>query len=125
MSTDFIKSYREDLIEVIRDINPDMLDEFTEDEIADCVLEIATKLGTFSKGKVVEHKLIKFSDRGNKDYQIKVNNTICGFVSVSDDSSTGVSSTQYYPFFTDDEDGYLAGLRSLVEMINEAWYFRE
>ena len=111
---------REDLIEEIRDINPDMLDEFTEDEIADCVLEVATKLGT-RKGRVVEHLLVKFSDRGNKDYRIKVNNSNGGFVSVSDDCNTGVSRTLYYPFYVEKGEA-LCGLASLVEMINEAWY---
>ena len=120
MSTEVINYEREDLIEEIRDLNPDMLDEFTEDEIADCVLDIAMRLGT-KKGRVIDYKLIKFSDRGNKDYQIRVSNTNGGFVSVSDDCSTGVSRTFYYPFYVEDGEA-LCGLASLVEMINEAWY---
>ena len=121
MSTEVINASREDLLDEIRDLNPDMLDEFTEEEIADCVLEIATKLGT-KKGKVIEHKLIKFNDnRGNKDYTIKVRNVLRGSVSVSDDCSTGVSETLYYPFYLCEEEPF-SGLCSLIEMINEAWY---
>jgi hypothetical protein len=120
MSTDMMNYNREDLIEEIRDLNPDMLDEFTEDEIADCVLDIAMKLGTTS-GRVIDYTLIKFSDRGNKDYQIKVSNTHGGFVSVSDDCCTGVSKTLFYPFYITHGEA-ICGLASLVEMINEAWY---
>lgn len=120
MSTDMMNYNREDLIEEIRDLNPDMLDEFTEDEIADCVLAIAMKLGT-KFGRVIDYTLIKFSDRGNKDYQIKVSNTKGGFVSVSDDCNTGVSRTLYYPFYITHGEA-ICGLSSLVEMINEAWY---
>jgi hypothetical protein len=67
---------------------------------------------------VVEHKI------ENYGYIIKVNNTLGGWVSVSDENTgdTGVSNTMYYPFFKDDEDGYFAGLCSLADMINEAWY---
>ena len=121
MSTESMNYNREDLIEEIRDINPDMLDEFPEEEIADLVTDIAMKLGT-RKGKVIDYPLT--SCGGIKNYQIKVSNTHGGFVSCSDEDTgdTGVSRTLYYPFFLDSEEGVIAGLRSLVEMINEAWY---
>jgi hypothetical protein len=121
MSTEMMKFAREELIEAIRDINPDMLDKFPEEEIADLVTDIAMKLGT-RKGKVIVYPLT--SCGGVKNYQIKVSNTLGGFVSCADEDTgdTGVSETLYYPFFVDDEEGVIAGLRSLVEMINEAWY---
>ena len=65
--------------------------------------------------------MIKFG-RPNKDYLYSINNEHKGFVSISDDCSTGVSRTEYYPFYKDDEDGWYTGLCSLAEMINEAWY---
>lgn len=121
MSTEMMNYNREELIEAIRDINPDMLDKFDEEEIADAVLEIATKLGT-KKGRTIDYSLV--SCGGVKRYQIKVSNTYGGFVSCTDEDTgdTGVSRTTYYPFFIDDEEGALAGLQSLVEMINVAWY---
>jgi hypothetical protein len=93
-----------------------MLDEFTDDEIADCVLAIASRL--MLPAKVVEHRMQSYG------YAIKVNNNLQGFVSVSDEEAghTGVSKTLYYPFFKDDEEGYFAGLCSLASMLNEAWY---
>lgn len=112
---------REEQIEEIRDINPDMLDMFTEDEIADCLIDIAKLLGP-KNGKVVEYKLIKFSDMGNRDYYIKVSNTHGGFVSVSDDCNTGVSRTCFYPCYFDESDGLsISSLSDLLDMVNEAW----
>ena len=112
---------REELIEEIRDNNPDMLDEFPEEEIADLVTDIAMKLGTM-KGKTIVYPLT--SCGGIKNYQIKVSNVHGGFVSCADEDTgdTGVSRTMYYPFFVDSDEGVIAGLRSLLEMINEAWY---
>lgn len=118
MSTESLSQYKEDLS--VEAASMDMTEEFTPEEIAGCVIDIATKLGT-REGRVVDYTLIKFSDRGNKDYQIRVNNKHQGFVSVSDDCGTGVSNTLYYPYFSDD-DGCFSGLVSLMEMINEAWY---
>jgi hypothetical protein len=114
-----LEAMRDDLIEYINDEIFDMLDEFPEEEIADCVLAIASRM--ILPAKVVEHPLT--SCGGIKNYQIKVNNCYHGFVSVSDEDTgdTGVSRTEFYPFFKDD-DGYFAGLCSLASMINEAWY---
>lgn len=121
MSTEAINYNREELIEEIRDINPDMLEKFDENEIAEMVTDIAMMLGT-RKGKTIVYPLT--SCGGIKNYQIKVSNVHGGFVSCSDEDTgdTGVSRTMYYPFFIDSEEGAIAGLRSLVEMINEAWY---
>lgn len=123
MSTEILNYNKEELIEEIRDINPDMLEEFPEEEIAECVIEIATMLGT-KKGRVIDYLLI--SCGGVKRYQFKVSNTHGGFVSCTDEDTfeTGVSRTMYCPFFSDDSNDnvWIAGLRSLVEMVNEAWY---
>lgn len=120
MSTEFInlhfETMRDDLIEYINDELLDMLDEFTEQEIADAVLAIASHLSL--PAKVVEHEIRDYG------YIVKVSNVHGGFVSCYDKGAenTGVSHTQYFPFFKDDEDGYFAGLCSLASMINEAWY---
>lgn len=111
---------RSDLEEFIADDNFDMLDEFTEEEVADAVFTIAAKLMV---SDVVEHPIV--SCGGLWNYQIKVKNHHKGFVSVSDDvlGITGVSRTEYKPFyFSEDEDGYFSGLTNLAQMINEAWY---
>ncbi len=124
MSTTFIslalEAMKEDLMEYITNEPLDMLDEFPEEEIADCVLAIASNL--MLPAEVVEYSLT--SCGGIWNYQIKVNNRLKGFVSVSceETSTTGVSETLHYPFFKDEKDGYFAGLCSLASMINEAWY---
>ena len=124
MSTTFVslnlEAMKEDLMEYINDEIFDMLNEFSEEEIADCVLAVASHLTL--PANVVEHPLT--SCGGIWNYQIKVNNHLKGFVSVSCEETgcTGVSETMFYPFFKDDEDGYFAGLCSLADMINEAWY---
>ena len=120
MSTQVIETNLElmhlDLVTYINDEPLDMLDEFTEEEIADCVLAIASHL--LLPAKVVEYEI---KDYG---YIVKINNTHGGWVSVSDMNTgdTGVSRTEFYPFYKDDDDGYFAGLCSLASMINEAWY---
>ena len=110
-----LEAMKEDLIEYISDEILDIANELTEEEIADCVLAIASHL--LLPAKVVEHEI---KDYG---YIVKINNTHGGWVSVSDMNTgdTGVSNTEYFPFFKDD-DGYFAGLCSLASMINEAWY---
>ena len=124
MSTTFVsltlEAMKEDLMEYIHEVPLDMLDEFSEEEIADCVLAIASYL--MMPEKVVEYHLVGFG--GIWNYHIKVNNNLGGFVSVSCEEvgTTGVSNTMYYPFFKHEEDGYFAGLCSLASMINEAWY---
>lgn len=119
MSTSFLstslEAMKDDLMEYMIDENLDILNEFTDEAIADCVLAIASHL--LLPAKVVEHKI---KDYG---YFIKVNNCYKGWVSVSDENTgtTGVSNTLYYPFYEEDES-YFAGLCNLAWMINEAWY---
>ena len=120
MSTEVIETNLElmhlDLVTFINDEPLDMLEEFTDEEIATEVISIARRLlhrdfcnGHLKKGKI--------------DYLYHVDNKQFGSVSMSNnDDSYGVSKTMYYPFYKDDEDGYFAGLCSLAQMINEAWY---
>ena len=123
MSSTFVsvslETMKDDLMEHITDENLDMLNEFPEEEIADCVLAIASHL---MFNEVVTEALT--SCGGIWNYQIKVNNKHQGFVSVSCEETgcTGVSETMFFPFFKDEEEGYFAGLCSLADMINEAWY---
>ena len=119
MSTEAIETSLDlmhlDLVTFINDEPLDMLEEFEADDIAIKVISIAHRLlfrdlcnGHFKVGKSDDH--------------YSVNNKTGGWVSVSNDDSTGVSRTEYKPFFTDDEDGAFAGLCSLASMLNEAWY---
>ena len=122
MSTESIRMansiHEESLKEFINEENLDMLDEFSAQQIANVVIYMADN---FKHGsKVVQMPL--FSKTANKGYFLKVNNNHQGFVSVSDIGQTGVSRTEYYPFFTDEDEGDFAGLCSLAQMINEAWY---
>ena len=107
-----------DLVTFINDEPLDMLDEFTDDEIANICINLA---GSFVLGARVKIMPI-FSKKANKGYCLKVNNHLKGFVSCSDSEATGVSRTAYFPFYKDDEEGYFAGLCSLAQMINDAWY---
>ena len=122
MSTDYIighlEAMREDLIEFVNNEPLDILDEFTAEEIAECVLSIAERLMVrdFCNGHLIKY------GRPNIDYLYHVSNKVGGVVSVSDACSTGVSNTLYKPFYSDDEDGYFTGLCNLAQMINEAWY---
>ena len=122
MSTQVIDTSLElmkaDLIQYIEDEPLDLLDEFSADKIADLVISIAQRLmhRDFCNGHIIYRQL---------DYLYKVNNELKGFVSVSDTTygTTGVSRTEYKPFWHDDEDGWFTGLCSLASMINEAWYY--
>lgn len=113
-----VELHKQDLIEFIDNEPLDMLDEFTAEEIADCVISIAQRL--LIRGFCNGH-LIK---KGNRklDYLYCINNSYKGSVSVSNEEVTGVSRTEFKPFYNDEEDGYFTGLCSLAQMINEAWY---
>ena len=124
MSTEVIETslglMKDGLIEYINDEPLDILDEFSAEEVADLCISIARRL--IYRNFCVGH-FIKFGqNRLNRDYIYKVVNELGGLVSVSDDCTTGVSRTEYKPFYKDDEDGYFIGLCSLASMINEAWY---
>lgn len=120
MSTEAIETsielLKDDLVEYILDENLDIVDEFEAERVADLVIDMGRRLAhrDFCAGHMKKGKI---------DYLYKVNNKHGGFVSVSDYYlGTGVSTTLYYPFYADEEDGYFAGLCSLASMLNEAWY---
>ena len=121
MSTEAIETtlelMKESLVEYINGEPLDILDEFEADTIADLCIDIAKRLAyrDFCCGHLINR--VK-----HLDYLYNVNNQMKGFVSISDDDCTGVSRTEYKPFYKDDEDGYFTGLCSLASMINEAWY---
>ena len=108
---------RSDLEEFITDDNLDMLNEFTEKTLADLTINIAARL-------MVHDSFLCILTNDVWNYQVKVNNRMKGFVSCSEDTLgiTGVSRTEYKPFFYDEEEGYFSGLCNLAQMINEAWY---
>ena len=108
---------RPDLEEFITDDNLDMLNEFTEKTLADLTINIAARL-------MVSDSVLCILTKDVWNYQVKVNNRMKGFVSCSEETLgiTGVSRTEYKPFFYDEEEGYFSGLCNLAQMINEAWY---
>ena len=128
MSTQVIETslevMKEDLVEYINDENLDILDEVSAEEFAGQVIKIAQRLTffmTYQPQKTI-HGVIGNIENG-VIWNVYVYNMKGGWVSVSDDESTGVSRTLYYPFYcSDDEEGWFAGLASLASMINEAWY---
>jgi hypothetical protein len=121
MSKEVIDYNREELLEHIRDYNPDMLEKFDETEIADIVTEIATLLGT-RKGRVIDYSYTTCG--GILTYNFKVSNTHGGFVSCTceETGTTGVSRTTYYPYICDSDEETIYPLCGLMEMVNEAWY---
>lgn len=122
MSTEVIgKTFdclRPALIEHINDYPFDMLDEFTDEQIAEETISIAERLlvRDFCNGHIIR------KGRPHLDYLYSVNNKEGNaFVSFSNPASgTGVSKSLYKCFwFGDDVFGALC---NLAEMINEAWY---
>lgn len=104
------------LVEDINDVPFDMLDEFHDTQIANTCMDLAEIL---EKKSVASVPLL--SKKGVM-YRVKVINKLKGCVSVSNDEETGVSHTEYYPYYTDDEEQPWDGVFNLAEMINEAWY---
>lgn len=100
------------LAEMIHDENLDIVDEetITAWDFANYVIFLSKVLRTYW---LIEDEYAGF--------KIKIRNCLRGSVSVSDDECTGLSTTLYKPFPTDDEDLYGA-LLNLAQMINEAWY---
>lgn len=90
----------------------------TAERLANIVTTLRNRLQVF--GKVTD---LNIKVRG-ENYAIRVNNNYKGFVSVTNEyGDTGVSYTQYYPYFVDDDDpNDFPALLSLAQMINEAWY---
>lgn len=118
---DICVSLQSELEEYINDQPLDMLEEFTAEEIASEVVMIARHLlhVPSSCGHIIHKKsedIPKYSD-----YMYSINNEYKGFVSMSDDYSTGVERTEYYCFWHDGDE-CLDGLKNLASMINAAWY---
>lgn len=112
------------LVEFIQDENLDIVDEedMTSERFANLVNIIGNRVRFCSHNKVT---FFDFKLKGRPFY-VKVNNHYKGFVSVSnDDGNTGVSNTEYFPFYEDEEEGWFAGLCNLAQMIDEAWYLCE
>lgn len=127
MSTEMQNRCEEPIVKALEElINDDCLDivdgeNVTAYRLAKVTYLISCKIRFYGE-KPVDHVL----HIGTEDYAIRVKNCHKGFVSVTnDDGDTGVSYTEYYPFFydyEDGEDGMISGLFSLAQMINEAWY---
>lgn len=108
------------LVDFINDEILDIVDEerMTAERFAQIVQIIGNRVRFCSHDKVADFSF----KMGGKEYAVRVNNHHKGFVSVTnEDVVTGVSYTEFYPFF-EDEDGWFAGLCNLAQMINEAWY---
>lgn len=112
---------KEKILELLNDEIYDICDEFEPTSVADAVECILCRLkakevcNPACLGPVVTCELGSFT--------FKVSNKHRGFVSCSDNDNgcTGVSRTEYYPYYTDD-DGSDDGLKNLIEMMNEAFY---
>ena len=108
------------LVEFINDEILDIVDEdrMTAERFAQIVQIIGNRVRFCSHNKVADFSF----KMGGREYAVRVNNHHFGYVSVTnDDGYTGMSYTEFYPFF-EDEDGWFTGLCNLAQMINEAWY---
>lgn len=108
------------LVDFINDEILDIVDEerMTAERFARLVQIIGNRVRFCSHNKVADFSF----KMGGRKYAVRVNNHHKCFVSVTnDDGDTGISHTEFYPFF-EDEEGWFAGLCSLAQMINEAWY---
>ena len=125
MSTDeierMLEANTESLVEFLEGYAADICVEgmLSDREYAKMVVKIARTFIYNESQKIVERVIVV---KGH-NYLLKIMNTYQGFVSVSSEyGETGVSHTAFYPFYKDLDDGFLPGLTSLAEMINEAWY---
>ena len=107
-----------DLVDYIYDENLDIMDVVPAEKFAPQVIAIAKKL-------LLKEQAYGAIEGDGCKWNVMVNNVTNGFVSVSNDEATGVSRTLYKPFYKDNDEGWLAGLKNLVDMINEAWYHCE
>ena len=131
MSTEiFEKTMAVDLEPLIEFINNECFDIVTDEDnhmdaerYARLVNIIGNRCRFCHRNNVTDFSFKMGVGEHRVEYYVRVNNNYGGFVSVSNETGdTGVSNTFYYPFFSDDEDGYFAGYMSLAQMINEAWY---
>lgn len=111
---------KERILELLNDVVYEICDEFGNERVAELVIEIVNGIGRhvtqrgISIGEPVDVEIDRF--------QFRVNNRHQGFVSCSDteEGCTGLSETMYFPYYHDSDDPD-AGLRNLIEMINEAY----
>jgi len=122
-----LKKYKDSLAEYINDENLDIIEVVPAEEFADQVIRIVQRIVIFMERRpqMKIHGVIGNVEQG-RIWNAYVSNITNGFVSVSNDESTGVSRTEYKPFYKDDdEEGWFAGLKNMASMINEAWYYCE
>jgi len=120
-----LPKFKENLVEYINDENLDVLGVVPAEELAEQVIKIAQRVAIFMEDKpqMSIHGVI-WHDKTL--WNVRVSNYRPGWVSVSNDEGTGMSRTEYLPFYcSDDEEGWFAGLKNLASMINEAWYYCE
>ena len=121
MSNQIVMNMKERILELLNDVVYEICDEFGNERVAELVIEIVDKINNhvtprrISIGEPVDVEIGKF--------QFRVNNRHQGFVSCSDteEGCTGLSETMYFPYYHDSDDPD-AGLRNLIEMLNEAYY---
>ena len=122
-----------EILEKTKAVDLQPLAEFIEEEELDLIVdEVMTAERLAHLVMVLRNRLQVFKSKvtdweckiGGKDYAIRVNNNYKGFVSVTnEDGDTGVSHTEYYPYFVDDDDpNDFPALLTLASMLNEAWY---
>ena len=120
-----LPKFKADLEEYINDEILDVMDVIPAEELAKQVIKIAQRIAIFwiDRPQMPIHGVIGHE---RTIWNVKVRNYRPGWVSVSSDEKTGVSKTEYLPFYSaDDEEGWFAGLKNLASMINEAWYLCE
>lgn len=110
---------RERIEEILHDEWYDILDRVEVIDFVDAVESVVNGIGEHVSGfRIIIGSVVECT---LGEYNFKVSNTYKGFVSCSDDNGTGVSHTEYYPYYYDSDDPD-AGLKNLIEMMNEAWY---
>ena len=104
--------YQQVLNEIFEDEIYDMCDDISQDAICKVVTCAADQFGRGAR-------TVLFTLSG---YFFKVVNCRKGFVSCSNNESTGVSHTLYKPFPNDGEHEQKECFKNLIDMMNEAWY---
>lgn len=109
------------ILDLLNDEVYDICEDFTMEEVADLVNDIVTKI----QKRVTPYSISLCGQitANLGKYQFDVSQRLKGTVSCSDteEVETAVSKTAYFPYYYDSEDPD-AGLKNLIEMINESWY---
>lgn len=105
------EEYKDAALEVIENGNFDIVDEFTTEELAEYVSDVALKL---EKRDVIDNHLGR--------YQVRIrNHRSDSFISVTDDDNTMVSRSLYYINDRDRMDSEEVS-QTIMDMLNEAWF---